>query len=194
MARSMTAARAHLLTCIALALALPCDAPTAAKETPAARVVKMFNVFCLSQLPDLDGVAKAAGFGEFAPIAGDELKAHAPDAPVEVLHAWRFHEPGGEFILTAWRTTDEADKKATPAFANATRYACTLTFPPADAGQVLAELAALLKRQPSATRSDGGAAVHTWTHATAKHLSRVELHAPGAAAPGRLTASVLVKP
>ena len=57
----------------------PCAAQSGAKETPAARTVKMFNVFCLSQLPDLDGVAKAAGFGEFAPITGDELKAHTPD-------------------------------------------------------------------------------------------------------------------
>jgi hypothetical protein len=183
----MIAARISLLTFLVLALAFPCGAQAAAKETPAARAVKMFNVFCLSQLPDLDGVQKAAGFGEFAPITGDELTAHAPDTGAEELHAWRFHEPGGEFILTAWRSKpDDADKKAAPAFANATRYACTLTFPPADAGQVLAALNALLKRPPSATNSDGGA---TWTHATPKHASRVEF-----AAPGRLSASVLVKP
>ena len=146
-------------------------------------------MFCLSQLPDLEGVAKAAGFGEFAPITGDELKAHAPDTPTETLYAWRFHEPGGEFILTAVQSKpDASSKKEAPAFANAKRFACTLTFPPADARQVLAELTALLKRQPSATSSDGGATVHTWTHATAKHVSRVEFGA------GKLTASVLVKP
>jgi hypothetical protein len=194
MTLATAAARPFLLTGIALALAFPCDAQTA-KETPAARTVKIFNVFCLSQLPDLDGVAKAAGFGEFAPITGDELKAHTPDIPTDALYAWRFHEAGGEFILTAGQSKpDDKSKKEAPAFANAKRFACTLTFPPADARQVVAELNALLKRQPSGTSSEGGASVHTWTHATAKHLSRVEFHSSSAAAPGQLSASVLAKP
>ena len=171
---------------MALLLALPCDAQTAAKETPAARAVKMFNVFCLSQLPDLDGVKKAAGFGEFAPITGDELKANAPATPAEAFYAWRFHEAGGEFILTAAQSKpDDASK----AFANAKDYACTLTFPPADAGQVLAELTALLKRQPDPA---GRNIPYIWTHETAKHLGRVEFHP--SSAPGLLSASVLVKP
>lgn len=190
------ATRASLLTGMALALALPCDAQTAAKETPAARAVKMFNVFCLSQLPDLDGVAKAAGFGEFAPITGDELQKYAPETPAEQLHAWRFHEAAGEFILTAARSKpDTKPKKELPAFANATNFACTLTFPPVEVTKVVAELVTLLQREPDETRGKGTVTVRTWTRATPKHLSRVNYSAPPASdAPGRLSASVLVKP
>jgi hypothetical protein len=59
---------------------------------------------------------------------------------------------------------------------------------------VLVEINALLKRPPSATQSDAGAAVHTWTYATANHASRVEFRTASGSAPGRLSAAVLVKP
>jgi hypothetical protein len=188
----MIAARISLLIAIALTFALSCLALTPAKEKGAAHIVKMFNVFCLSQLPDLEGVKKAAGFGEFAPITGDELKAHAATEPgtiAEALSAWRFHDAGGEFILTATRSRlDHNSRKVGPEHVNAKLYACTLTYPPADPRQVLAELTALLKRPPD---PPGHGIRFVWTHTTPKHLSRVELPGPDGR---KLSASVLVKP
>jgi hypothetical protein len=181
MTLSMTAARAFLLAGIALLLALSCDAQTAAKETPAARAVKMFNVFCLSQLPDLDGVAKAAGFGEFAQITGKELAQYHPAAPADEIYAWSFHDHGAKLVLTATRSAPDARfKLAAPRFANATSYACSLRIPAEENPKedVLRELSSLLGGAPGETRDEGKFKVHSWTRETDRNLSVVHYYAP----------------
>lgn len=192
----MLAAHFPFLIAAALALALPLYAQGLPKEKGAARTVKMFNVFCLSQLPDLEGVAKAAGFGEFAQITGEELKQFEPETPAEELHAWRFHEAGAEYVLTAARSKpDEKFKKEVPAFARSTSFACTLKFPADDpAEKVLTELITLLGRDPDESRSEGSMHVHAWTRKTKKHLSRVQYYALAKdGTPGVLSASAFVK-
>jgi len=153
-------------------------------------------VLCLRQLPSLDDIAKAAGFGEFAEITGDELAAYRPAAPPEELRAWRFHDSGAEFILTAIKTKpDERFRAATPEFARSTNFACSLASaasePPA---AVLAALVRLLGRAPSETSVEGTMQVHAWRERTDKHLSLVHYYVP-AEGSGRsiLSASTFVR-
>jgi hypothetical protein len=160
------------------------------------RAVKMFNVFCLSQLPDLAGVAKAAGFGEFAQIAGKELDSYRPKAPVEDFHAWRFHDQGAEYVLTATRSKpDDGLKKQLPKLAKAeTQVACSLMFPAPEAkAPILAGLSKMLGRAPDETREEGPARLYVWNGKGDKALSRVDYSAPLKPGPrGILSASLFV--
>ncbi len=151
----------RLLFVIAATLVLvgPAAALDLPKEKGPARTVAMFDFFCLSQLPDLDAITKAAGFGEFAQITGKELDQYQPQVPAEKLYAWSFHDHGAKLILTASQSKpDEAFKKATPAFAKSTNIACSLLVP-AEAPQeaLLAALVARLGRPPD---EDLGRRVH----------------------------------
>jgi hypothetical protein len=157
----------------------------------------MFNIFCLSQLPDLEGVRKAAGFGEFAQITGAELEQYRPASPTDALYAWSFHDAGGVYVLTAARSkADEELKKTAPAFAASTSVACSLRFPAAAPREaLLKELAALLGRAPDRVSDEGPARIYFWSGQTAKLLSHVHYSAPAAGAePGVLSAVVFVKP
>jgi hypothetical protein len=163
------------------------------------RAVKMFNIFCLSQLPDLAGVAKAAGFGEFAPIAGKELDSYRPMGPVEDFHAWRFHDQGAEYVLTATRSQpDDGLEKQLPKLAQATKrsteVACSLLFPAAEAkAPVLASLSKMLGRAPDETREEGLARLYVWNGKGDKTLSRVDYSLPLQPGPkGVLSASLFV--
>ena len=49
------------------------------KEKGPARTVRMFDFFCLSQLPDLVAIERAAGLGEYDQITDDDLKPFEPD-------------------------------------------------------------------------------------------------------------------
>ena len=125
----------------------------------------MFGVFCLSQLPDLEGVAQAAGFGEFAQITGAELEKYQPQVPAEELRAWRFHEDGNEFVLTASKSKPDSQFKAqAPEFANSTGFSCSLQIPaPKSKEAFLKEVVALVGRAPDETWIDGPLRGHGWT-------------------------------
>ncbi len=86
--------RASLRPCCALALPSLAAAQTIPKEKGAARTVGLFNFLCLKQLPDLNGIERAAGFGEFDQLTGEDLKPYAPQVPAEKLLAWRYHDHG----------------------------------------------------------------------------------------------------
>jgi hypothetical protein len=171
------------LACAGTALAQPADAAPP-------RSVNLFAVLCLHQLPSLEDIAKAAGFGEFAEITGEELARFAPQEPADELRAWRFHENGAEFVLTAVRSSPDA-----PQFAGASNLACSLAIPPTDPeAVVLKGLTQLLGRGPSETRQDGARRMHAWREETPKHLSNVNYYTPsGAGDPALLSASVLMK-
>jgi hypothetical protein len=187
----------HLLWIAALlALAGSFGAQGLPKEKGPARTVKMFDFFCLSQLPDLDGVKKAAGFGEFAQITGKELEQYQPAVPAEELHAWSFHDFGAKYVLTAARSKpDEEFKKSAPAFAKSTNAACSLLFPTDDPKEALfKELVALLGREPDETWDEGPMRVHAWSGQTDKLLSHVHYYTPAKDGPmGVLSASTFVK-
>jgi hypothetical protein len=186
------------VACLLAAVAL--GAPLAAQDLSPAKgpshPVKMFNFLCLNQLPDLDGVKKAAGFGEFAQITGEELEPYRPAVPTQELHAWSFHDGGARYVLTAARAKpDEEFKKKTPAFANSTNVSCSLLFPAGGSKEALfAELVALLKRAPDQSWEDGQMHVRSWTNQNARLLSHIYYYAPAADGPtGVLSASIFVK-
>lgn len=177
----------------ALALAVPAWAQTA---KPPPRGVSLFAFLCLRQLPDLDAIHKAAGFGEFAEMTGAELAPYKSGAPGEELRAWRFTEPNGVFVLTAAKSAPDArQKSAAPDLAGATNFACSLTIPPVDSpAAVLKGLTELLGRSPTETQQDGSHFVHVWRERTAKHLSHVHYYPPtDGAGGGKLAASTLLK-
>ena len=137
--------RVYLPCCVARAIGAA--AQTIPKEKGAARTVGLFSFLCLKQLPDLDGIERAAGFGEFDQLTGDDLKAYTPQAPAEKLFAWRYHDHGERFILTAARAKpDDAFKKQMPAFANATSTACSLLVPSTKPDPLLGELTRTMGR------------------------------------------------
>lgn len=179
-----------------LALAGSVCAQGLPKEKGAARTVKMFDIFCLSQLPDLDGVKKAAGFGEFAQIIGKELEQYQPAVPAEELHAWSFHDFGAKYVLTATRSKPDAEfKKSVPAFAKSTSFACSLLFPTDDAKDALfKQLVALLGREPDETWDEGPMRVQAWSGQTDKLLSHVHYYSPAKDGPlSVLSATTFVK-
>jgi hypothetical protein len=192
---SMGTGLKHVLwLAVASALAASLEAHAQAKGPE--RTVQMFNFLCLSQLPDLDGVTKAAGFGEFAQITGKELQQYQPAVPAEKLYAWSYHEHGAKYVLTAARSKpDAAFKQAMPAFAKSTNVACSLLFPAADAKEaVLQELIALLGRAPDQTSEEGSMRVYVWSGQNAKLLSHVHYYAPLQNGPtGVLSASTFIK-
>jgi hypothetical protein len=162
-------------------LAPPALAQDFPKEKGPARSVKMFSFFCLSHLPDLEGVRQAAGFGEFAQITGKELAQYHSAAPADEIYAWSFHDHGAKLVLTATRSApDERFKLAAPRFANATSYACSLRIPAEENPKedVLRELSSLLGGAPGETRDEGKFKVHSWARETDRNLSVVHYYAP----------------
>ncbi len=166
------------------------------KEKGPARTVKMFDMFCLSQLPDLDGVARVAGFGEFAQITGKELERYQPEVPAKELHAWRFHDFEAEYVLTAAKSDPDAKfKKEVPKFSKSTNFACSLLIPAAESKEdLLAALVKLLGRKPDEGWDQGPMHVHAWSGQTDKLLSHVYYYAPSQKGPaGILSASTFVR-
>jgi hypothetical protein len=178
-----------------LATAIGAMGQTIPKEKGAARTVGLFSFLCLKQLPDLEGIQRAAGFGEFDQLTGDDLKPYKPQSPTEKLFAWRYHDHGERFILTASRAKpDDAFKQQTPAFAKATRTACSLLLPSTQPDPLLGELTRLMGRPADQSWQDGNMRVHAWTHQRAEALSHVHYYAPEkAGAQAVLSASVFIK-
>lgn len=192
------AGRFPLLMCALIIAAASPPAPSEElpKEKGVARTVKMFDMFCLTQLPDIEGIERFAGFGEFAQILGADLRPYASGLPEEKVLAWRFHDFGAELILTATRARPDAAFKAKhPAFAKARTAACSLLIPnEASREDVVKALAQRLGRVPDESLDDAGAHISAWNSETPKGVSRVVFSAP--AERGRkatLSASATVK-
>lgn len=179
---------------VALSLPAVAAAQTIPKEKSPARTIGLFNFLCLKQLPDLNGIERAAGFGEFDQLTGDDLKPYAPQVPPEKLFAWRYHDHGEQFILTAAQSKpDDAFKKQMPAFANATNTACSLLVPSKQPDPLLGELTRTMGRAADETWQEGAMRVHAWTHKRNDALSYVHYYAPEkAGAIAVLSASVFV--
>ncbi|MEI9900290.1 MAG: hypothetical protein WDN31_09385 [Hyphomicrobium sp.] len=170
------------------------NTPSIPKTKGAVRTVGLFNFLCLKQLPDLEGIERAAGFGEFDQLTGEDARPYRPQAPAERFLAWRYHDHGEPFVLTASRgRPDEQLKKAAPAFAAGTVAACSLRAP--GAGQdLIGELTRIMGRPADMPPQAPSANAHTWSHQQGNALSRVVLYAPEKpGAPAVLSASVLLK-
>jgi hypothetical protein len=148
----------------------------------------MFDIFCLSQLPGLEGVVQAAGFGEFAQITGAELEQYQPAVPADELRAWKFHEDGAEFVLTASKSKPDTQFKAeVPKFADSTNYSCSLVMPAAtDKTAFLKEVVALVGRAPDETWVEGPLRAHAWSGQNEKLFSNVHYFEPVENGPTRI--------
>jgi hypothetical protein len=187
----------HALLSALLALALPMSAVAQVipKQKGPVRTIGLFSFLCLKQLPDLNGIERAAGFGEFDQLTGEDLKPYAPQVPPEKLLAWRYHDHGEEFVLVASQAKpDDAFKKQVPAFANAKNTACSLRVPSSQPDPLLGELTRTMGRAADQTWQEGAMRVHSWTHQQGDALSYVHYYVPEkAGAIAILNASVFVK-
>jgi hypothetical protein len=163
----------------AASLPLPAHAAEPASKTELTRSVKMFNILCLSQLPDLDGVAKAAGLGEFAPVMATDLGAYRTQEQMQDMRAWRFHDASGEFVLTAGKTRpDDAFKKSAPKFGKATATTCALHVPGSESSDTIrASLLTLFGRAADKSWDEGATHVSAWSKEAGKRLSQVHFYA-----------------
>jgi hypothetical protein len=175
-------------------LAWSANAQTIAKQKGPARVVGQFQFFCLKHLPDLDGIERAAGFGEYDQLHGEDLAPYVPDTPYEKFFGWRYHDHSEEFILTAKRgKPDDAFKSAVPAYASSTETSCSLRAPNGKPDVLLGELTRAVGRPPEKTWQDGATRVYSWTHQAPRALSYIQLYVPdNAGAKAMLNASVYV--
>ena len=187
--------RTTLLAVAIAALPALCLAQTIPKTKGPTRTVGLFDFLCLKQLPDLNGIERAAGFGEFDQLTGEDLAPYAPQVPPEKLFAWRYHDHGEQFILTASQAKpDDEFKKKMPAFANATNTACSLLVPSAKPDPLLGELTRVMGRAADQSWQEGPTRVYSWTHQRPDALSYVHYYAPeNAGAKAVLSASVFVK-
>jgi hypothetical protein len=192
---SFSPTRTLIAFLVMASLASAALAQTIAKEKGPARVFGQFNFFCLKHLPDLDGVERAAGFGEYDQLYGEDLAPFIPDTPYEKFLGWRYHDHGQEFVLTAMRgKPDDALKAQAPTFAATTETTCALRVPNAKSSLLLDELTRGVGRAPEKTWQDGSTRVYSWTHRTPAAVSFIQLHVPeNAGAKAMLSASVLSK-
>lgn len=185
----------HILIVLAVAtLPVVAAAQTMPKQKGPARVFGQFNFFCLKHLPDLDGVERAAGFGEYDQLYGEDLAPYIPDTPHEKFLGWRYHDHGEEFVLTAARgKADDAIQREAPGFAAATATSCALRVPNKNAELLLGELTRGVGRAHDKSWQEGSTRVYSWTHRAPKTLSFIQLHVPeNAGAKAMLNASVYV--
>jgi len=189
---TMTALLTGLMT-LSGALASPLP------ETPgAARTVKMFDLFCLEPVSDLDRIAEIANAGEFDELTGRRRDAYQPAVRAKKLRAWRFEDFGVEFALTTALSDPDAQfKQDVPAFAKSESRACSLIMPAADepkAADILKEMTSLLTREPDEIWDQKPLRVHSWTGQTEDLLIIVYYYAPTQeGAKGLLSATTFVK-
>ena len=179
----MARSQSSLILTFFVLLTLPALAgasdPLIPKEKGAARTVGLFNFLCLKQLPDLEGIERAAGFGEFDQLTGEDLKPYTPQMPPEKLMAWRYHDHGEEYVLVAARSKPaEAFKKEMPEFANSTNVSCSLLVPSLQPDPLLGELTRVMGRAPDKTWQDGATHARAWHHQQSNAFSQVYYYTP----------------
>lgn len=88
------------------------------KEPGPARTVKMFDLLCLSLVPEISKIEEAAAVRKFTELKGKGLEEYQPQFRAEELRAWRYEDFGTEFVLTTARSKPGPQfKKEAPEFA-----------------------------------------------------------------------------
>jgi hypothetical protein len=133
----------------------------------APRTVAMFDLFCITHVPNLETIAEFAS-ANFEEITGAAVEPYRPTVEPRELRAWRFSDFGEEFVLTTTRSSpDEVFAANVPEFADATSHACTLFLPSAiPQGEIRAELTRLMARAPDDTFTPGTLNAAGWTGRT----------------------------
>jgi len=188
----------RLIVWAALALALSGAAigEELPKEPGPARTVKMFDLFCLSLVPEISKIADAAAAGNFTELKGNELEKYQPQVRADELRAWSYEDFGSEFVLTAARSKPDAQfKKDVPEFAESKNYVCSLIFSAKDPKEkVVKQMVGLMERDPDEAWDEGPTRVHAWVGQTDSLLIYVHYYAPAKKGPtGLLSASTFVK-
>jgi hypothetical protein len=175
----------------ALALLLQLAGPAGAEsgllpaEGGAARTVRLFDLFCMTHVPDLDTIAHIAS-ENFEELTGAVLQRYRPAEEPEVLRAWRFSEFGAEFVLVTARSAPGVGAGPDePDFAAATSYDCTLVLPDdAPQGGIRDEMTALMNRPPDDFLSAGPVSAARWKGRTPDMLVNVLHYGPANGDPG----------
>jgi hypothetical protein len=164
----MQVMRLTIWVVLALALSRPVIGEELPKEPGPARTVKMFDLFCLSLLPEISRIAEAAAAGNFTELKGKRLEKYQPQVGAEEVRAWSYDDFGSEFVLTTARSKPDAQfKKDVPEFADSINFACSLLFPAKDPKEnVLKEMVGLLEREPDEAWDQGPARIYEWTGQT----------------------------
>jgi len=169
-----TTGRSSILRAVAVGAALVITTPVFAEGLPAkpgpARTARMFDLLCLSKLPDIKAIAGLATANKFTKLQGKALAAYRPQAPVDQLHGWQFKDFGATYTLLVTSGKPDARFKAEmPAYANSVNYACSLILPNKFAkAAVLAALGKIIGRKRDDTWEQGPMLVHAWKATTDK--------------------------
>jgi len=150
------------------------------------RIVKMFDVFCLSLVPELSRIAETAATRNFTELKGKWLEKYQPQVRAEELRAWTYKDFGSEYTLTTTRSKPDAQfQKQFPKFANSKNFACSLIIPFWEVGDYFYdEVVRLVGREPDATgRDQGEHYIHAWREMTDNRLVIIEYQRPR---PGRV--------
>ena len=150
------------------------------KEPGPARTVRMFDLLCLSLVPEISKVEKAAAARKFTELKGKRLEEYQPRFQADDLRAWRYKDFGAEFVLTTARSKPRPQfKKEAPEFADSKNFGCSLIIPTDDPKEkVLKEMVGLLGRDPDEAWAEWPQRVHAWTGKTDKLLAVIHYYAP----------------
>lgn len=189
-----------VLRAVAVGAALATTSPAMAQGLPAkpgpARTAKMFDLLCLSKLPNLKAIAGLATANKFARLEGKALAPYRPQTSVDELHGWRFKDFGATYTLVITRSKPDAQFKSDmPAFANSVSYACSLILPNRfEKAAVVAAMGKMIGRQRDEAWNQGPMQVHSW-RATTKTFFIQALHYAGKSRPNSslLAATMFVK-
>ena len=187
--------RCFLVLALILLIAPSAAGQTIPKEKGPARTIGLFNFMCLKQLPELELIERAAGFGEFDQLMAEDLDPYRPTVAPEKLLAWRYHDHGERYILVAQRAKPQPqDLHDAPVFAGATKTSCSLLVPSEKPDRLLGELTRLVGRAPDRKSQDGDVSTYAWVQQSPTALSYITYYTPEKAG-GRagLTASLLIK-
>ena len=192
--------RSWILRAVAVGAALVITSPVLAQGLPAkpgpARTAKMFDVLCLSKLPDIKVIAALATANKFTKLGKGGLAPYRPSVPADEMHGWQFADFGAKYTLIVTRSKPDAQFKAQmPAFANSVNYACSLILPNRFAkAAVIDALGKIIGRKRDETWDQGPMRVHAWK-ATTQKLFIQAYHYAGKARPNSslISATIFVK-
>lgn len=150
------------------------------KKPGPARTVKMFNLFCLSLVPEISKIEEAAVARHFAELKGKALKEYQPLFRTKEMRAWSYEDFGSKFVLATARSDPATRfKEEVPEFADSRNLGCSLIFRTKEPKEkVLKEMVDSLGRDPDEVWTQWPRRVHAWTGKSEKFLAVIHYHAP----------------
>ncbi len=121
------------------------------------RTVKLFNMLCAAQLPNITPITKFAASAKLTELKGAALQSYQASVPADEIRAWQFSDFGGQHTLIVTRKKQNPKTmKVVSGFEKATSYGCTLMTPRRDAkADILTHLIKLTGRKPDSEFDQG---------------------------------------